>query len=148
MQWALKTKSSCWQMFLKGVLNNFAIFTETHLCWSPFFKRLEVNLLKKRLQHRDFLVNILKHTWRLLPKNPWHFRFIWKIGWLPGMFASWLSQIMLLFCLSYWNPALWCCIAIFQKLPFCQLQTVHLVDSLIIGERPSESNTFLCSVVH
>ena len=77
-------------MFFKiDVLNNFAISTETHLCWSLFFKALQVNVFKKKLQHRFFPVNIekfaraaflIKYVWWLLLKNPWHFRFIWKIG--------------------------------------------------------------------
>ena len=39
---------------------------------------------------------------------------------LPNMFTSWLPQIMLHFCLGYWNPVLWCFIAIFKKLPLSQ----------------------------
>ena len=43
------------QMFFKiGVLKNFA--TGKHLCWSLFLIKL-----KKRLQHRCFLVNIAKY---------------------------------------------------------------------------------------
>ena len=45
-------------------LKNFAIFTGKHLCWSPFLGKLQVlkptNLLKRRLQHRYFPVNIAK----------------------------------------------------------------------------------------
>ena len=76
-------------LFKIGVLNNFAIFTETHLCWSFFFKALQVKLFKKKLQHRCFPENIekfvraaflIKHVWWFLLKNPWHFRFISKIG--------------------------------------------------------------------
>ena len=55
---------------------------------SLFFKKLQVNLFKKRLQ-QGFLVNIekfvrapfsLEHVWWLLLRIPWHLRFIWKIG--------------------------------------------------------------------
>ena len=48
----------------KGVLKNFAIFTEKHLRWSLFFNkaaRLKIcNFIKKRLKHRCFPVNIAK----------------------------------------------------------------------------------------
>ena len=59
------SRSNHWQIFLKiGVLKNFAIFTWKHLCWSLYLKTLEAwwpaTLLKKRLQHRCFLVNIAK----------------------------------------------------------------------------------------
>ena len=77
-------------MFFKiGVLNNFTLFTETHLCWSLFFEKLQIKLFTEKLQHRCFPVNIekfvraaflIKHVWWLLLKNPWHFRCIWKIG--------------------------------------------------------------------
>ena len=145
-------------MFFKtGVFNNFGIFTETHLCWSLFFKKLQVKLFKKKLQHMCFPVNIekfvraaflIKHVWWLLLKNPWNFQFIWKIGYCLTCLLLGFLKLCYFFCLHYWNSALWCFIAIFYKLPLCQLQTVHLVDSLKIGERHAESNTFLCSVVH
>ena len=48
----------------KGVLKNFAKFTENHLCQSLFFNKVEglrpKTLLKKRLWHRCFLVNFAK----------------------------------------------------------------------------------------
>ena len=51
----------------KTVLNNFAIFTEKYLCWCLFFNGnaglQTCNFIKKRLQHRCFLVNIAKF-WR------------------------------------------------------------------------------------
>ena len=38
----LEDRSSCSQMFFKtGVLNNFAIFTGKHLCWSLFMIKLK-----------------------------------------------------------------------------------------------------------
>ena len=153
----MRTKSNRWQMFFKiGVLNNFTLFTETHLCWSLFFEKLQIKLFKKKLQHRCFPVNI----WEICKSsffNKAHHLYFWRTHGifdlsenrlLPNMFTSWLSHVMLLFCLGCWNPALWCFIAIFQKPLLCQLQTVHQVDSLMIGERHAESNTFLCNVVH
>ena len=55
-------KSSLLQMFLKiGVLRNFKIFAEKHLCWSPFLiKILACNFIEKTLQHRCFPKNIAK----------------------------------------------------------------------------------------
>ena len=59
----------------KGVLKNFTIFTEKHLCRSLFLIKLKASLrpatlLKKRLQHRCFPVmffceycEILKNTY-------------------------------------------------------------------------------------
>ena len=45
-------------MFFRiGVLKNIAIFTGKHLCWSLLLKK---SILKKRLQHRSFPVNIAK----------------------------------------------------------------------------------------
>ena len=50
------------QIFFEiGALKNFAIFTEKHLCWSLFFKKMQVrNFIKNRLQHRCLAVNIAK----------------------------------------------------------------------------------------
>ena len=46
----------------KAVLKSFAIFTGKHLCWSPFFNKIAGtqprNVIKKRLQHSYFSVNI------------------------------------------------------------------------------------------
>ena len=45
----------------KVVLKNFATFVGKHLCWSLFLIKLQAcNFIKKRLQHRDFPVNIAK----------------------------------------------------------------------------------------
>ena len=48
----------------KGVLRNFANFTGKHLCQSLFFNKAEglrpASLLKKRLWHRCFPVNVAK----------------------------------------------------------------------------------------
>ena len=53
------------QMFFKkDVLKNFSIFTGKHLCWSLLLNKWQVfrsaALLKKRLQHSCFPVNIAK----------------------------------------------------------------------------------------
>ena len=60
-------KSSHSQMFFKiAVLKNFVIFTGKYLCWSLFLTKFKVsslkacNVIKKRLQHRCFPVNIVK----------------------------------------------------------------------------------------
>ena len=61
---SLKNLSSPSEMFFEiGVLKNFAIFTGKHLCWSLFNKVAGVRpatLLKERLHHRCFLMNIAK----------------------------------------------------------------------------------------
>ena len=54
-------RRSCPEMFYKiGVLKNFSKFTEKQLRLSLFFIKRSVILLKKRLQHRCFPVNIAK----------------------------------------------------------------------------------------
>ena len=58
-------RSSRSQIFFKiGVLKKFTIFTGKLLCWSLFLMKLQAfmpaTLLKKRLQHRRFPVNIAK----------------------------------------------------------------------------------------
>ena len=65
-------------------------YSQKHTCVGvSFFKALQVKLFKKKLQHRCFPENIekfvraaflIKHVWWFLLKNPWHFRFISKIG--------------------------------------------------------------------
>ena len=50
-------------MFFKiGALRNFTIFTGKHLCLSIFLIK---SFLKKRLQHRCFLLNIAKFLWNI-----------------------------------------------------------------------------------
>ena len=48
----------------KGVLENFTKFTGKHLCWSLFFNKVAglrpESILKKRLQHRCFPLNLVK----------------------------------------------------------------------------------------
>ena len=52
-----KQSNSRSQMFYKiDALKNLAIFTGKHLCWRFFL----INVIKKRLQHRCFPVNIAK----------------------------------------------------------------------------------------
>ena len=55
----------------KGVLRNFAQFTEKHLCQSLFFKKVAglrpATLLKKRFWHRCFPVNFVK-----FPRTPFY----------------------------------------------------------------------------
>ena len=51
-------------LFKIGVLENFAIFTGNHLCWSSAINELKAwklaTLFKKRLQQRCFPENIAK----------------------------------------------------------------------------------------
>ena len=79
---AIKHRSSCPEVFCKkGVLRNFAKFTGKHLCHSLFLNKVAglrpATLLKKRLWHRCFPVNLVKflrtpffieHLWWLLLK--------------------------------------------------------------------------------
>ena len=56
----------------KAALKNFAIFTGKHLCWSLFFKVADLqarNVIKKRLQHRCFPVNIANDLRTPILKN-------------------------------------------------------------------------------
>ena len=56
----------------KGVLKNFVNFTGKHLCWSLINKAKGLhagNLIKKRLQHRCFLVNNAKFLRTPILKN-------------------------------------------------------------------------------
>ena len=60
----------------KGVLRNFAKFTEKHLCQSPFFNEVAgraCDFIKKGLWHRCFPVNFAKFLrtpgWLLLPSE-------------------------------------------------------------------------------
>ena len=76
--YALFFRSSRSQIFKISVLKYFTIFTGKHLCWGLFNKVTDLktcNFIKKRLQHRCFLVNITKflltaflieHFWWLL----------------------------------------------------------------------------------
>ena len=56
-------RSSCLQMFFKrGVIRNYAIFTEKHLCWSLFLIKLETlwpAVLFQLWPKRDFNTDVL-----------------------------------------------------------------------------------------
>ena len=53
-----------------GVLRNFAIFTGKHLCWRLFLIKLQKRkVIKKKLQHRCFPVNIAKFLTTPILKN-------------------------------------------------------------------------------
>ena len=61
-------RSSRLEVFCKkGVLNNFSKFTGKHLCWSLFL--IACNVIKKRLQHRWFPMNIAKFLRAPILKN-------------------------------------------------------------------------------
>ena len=59
--------------YKKTVLDNFAILTEKCLCWCLFLNKnaglQACNFIKKRLQHRCFLVNIAKFLRTPILKN-------------------------------------------------------------------------------
>ena len=74
------TKAVVCRWFL-GVLKNFTIFTENHLCWSLFLIKLHTwrpATLSKRLLHRCFPVNIV---------NFLRAAFLWNIS----DFCFWIS---------------------------------------------------------
>ena len=59
------SRSSCPEVFCKkGLLRNFAKFTEKHLCQSLFYNKRagmrSTTLIKRRLWHRSFPVNFAK----------------------------------------------------------------------------------------
>ena len=62
--WFIITSSRLQMFFKLCVLKNFIFFTGNHLCWSLFLIKLQTfrraALLRKRLQHKCFLVNIAK----------------------------------------------------------------------------------------
>ena len=62
-------RSSHWKCSIKkAILKHFVIFTGKHLCWGLFLNKVAghkaCNFIKKRLQHRYFLVNIGKSVRR------------------------------------------------------------------------------------
>ena len=73
----------------KGVLRNFAKFTEKHLCHSLFFNKVpglrSAILFKKRLQHRCFPVNFVKFL-----RTPFLTEHLW---WLHLAIPSRLYQV-------------------------------------------------------
>ena len=63
-----------WCSMEKAFLNNFAIFTGKHLCWSLFSITLHhgfipATFLKKRIQQRCFPVSVAKFLRTLILKN-------------------------------------------------------------------------------
>ena len=62
-----ESRSSHRRCSKKIFLKNFTIFTRKHLCWSLFNK--VAGFIKMRLQHRGFLVNIVKSLRVLILKN-------------------------------------------------------------------------------
>ena len=87
----LQKRRSRWEVFCKkGVLVNFTKFTGKHLCWSLFFNKVAVlrpeSLLKNRLQHRCFtlnLINFFKNPF--LKEHPW-----WLLLYKRLIFANFL----------------------------------------------------------
>ena len=77
-------RSSHWRCSIKkAVLKHFVIFTGKHLCWGLFFNKVaghqSCNFIKKRLQHRYFLVNIRKFIRRPILKNISKRLHCWKV---------------------------------------------------------------------
>ena len=94
-------------MFFKiSVLENFAIFTRKHLCWSLFFKKVPglkpATVSKNKLQLRCFSVNFAKflgaisffieHLWWLLLNGYQYFKGVlweyWKVWKWKGIFLD------------------------------------------------------------
>ena len=70
----------------KAILKHFGIFTGKHLCKGLFFNKVAgqlwlyaCNFIKKRLQHRYFLVNIGKSIRRPILKNISEQLHCWKV---------------------------------------------------------------------
>ena len=82
----LEDRSSCSQMFFQtGVLNNFAIFTGKHLCWSLFMIKLKAwrptTILKRDPKTGVFLWKLFRtffteHHWWLLLRGKHLFQSI------------------------------------------------------------------------
>ena len=97
-----KFRSSRSQMFFKiGVLKSFTIFSGKHLFWSLFLIKLHAYIIKKRLQHMRFPMNIAKllrtafyieQLWWLLPKtytlNLKDIEWLRKLILLPVLFLN------------------------------------------------------------
>ena len=73
IRWITKRRSRREEFFKKGVLENFTKFTEKHFCWSLFFNKIAglrpKCLLKKKLQHRCFPLNLVKFFRNSFLKN-------------------------------------------------------------------------------
>ena len=67
----------------KAILKHFVIFTGKHLCWGLFFNKVAghqaCNFIKKRLQHRYFLVNIRKFIRTPILKNICKRLHFWRV---------------------------------------------------------------------
>ena len=77
-------RSSHWKCSTKkAILKHFVIFTGKHLCWGLFLNKVAghkaCNFIKKRLQHRYFLVNIGKCIRRPILKNISERLHCWKV---------------------------------------------------------------------
>ena len=77
-------RSSHWKCSIKkAILKHFVIFTGKHLCWGLFLNKVAshkaCNFIKKRLQHRYFLVNIGKCIRRPILKNISERLHCWKV---------------------------------------------------------------------
>ena len=78
-------RSSHRRCSIKKAIKLFVIFTGKHLCWGLFSNKvagLQVcNFIKKRLQHRYFLVNIGKFIRTPILKNicEWLLPHFWKV---------------------------------------------------------------------
>ena len=93
-------RSSRLEVFCKkGVLRNFTTFTEKHLCQSLFFNKVAslrpATLLKKRLWHRCFPVNLVKFL-----RQPFSIKHLWWL--LLDTRSQGLSKRKL--CQYYENP--------------------------------------------
>ena len=77
-------RSSHWRCSIKkAILKHFVIFTGKHLCRGLFFNKVAghqlCNFIKKRLQHRYYLVNIRKFIRRTITKNISEWLHCWKV---------------------------------------------------------------------
>ena len=77
-------RSSHWRSSIKkAILKHFVIFTGKHLCRDLFFNKVAghqgCNFIKKRLQHRCYLVNIRKFIRSTILKNISERLYWWKV---------------------------------------------------------------------
>ena len=88
----------------KAILTNFVIFTGKHLCWGLFFDKVAglqasnfqaCNFIKKRLQHRYYLVKIGKSIRTPILRNIWE--------WLLLHFSEHFSDYNLHETNFWWN---------------------------------------------
>ena len=91
-----KFRSSRSQMFFKiGVLKSFTIFSGKYLFWSLFLIKLHAFIIKKRLQHMRFPMNITK-----LLRTAFYIEQLWwlllKTYTLNLKDIEWLRKLILL----------------------------------------------------